>query len=49
VGCVDTVIKNICPVKDPKGYHIIKRDYFTNEEKWVNSVNVPFLSKIIKG
>ena len=49
VGCVDTVIKNICPVKDPKSYHIIKRDYFTNEEKWVNGVNVPFLSKIIKG
>ena len=49
VGCVDTVIKNICPVKDPKSYDIIKRDCFTNKEKWMNGVNVPFLSSIIKG
>ena len=42
VGCVGTMIKNICPVKGPKSYYIVKREHFTNKEKWMNGINMCF-------
>lgn len=45
MGCVGTMIKNICPVKGPKSYYIVKREHFTNKEKWMNGVNTCFFQR----